>query len=177
MFGLGHAANLPGRIRHPRGATKDRVHWACFTLMCGWIVRRPEIWNRIRRSFPLSISNIASLHWTVYRRLQSPWRSCSVMEEERIAARYSDCSTPSATSSGEIRLLQTVAWIHFDAMLTLRLHSRILGGVLMNVINFAVTFLVAKLSYDLFEVRFLRWKKNFEYDSELRTHKHAFTTK
>lgn len=74
-------------------------------------------------------------------------------------------------------LVWAAAWMHFDMMLTARLHSRILGGVLMNIVNFAVTFLVAKLSYDLFEVRFLRWKKNFEYDSELRTHKHAFTTK
>lgn len=74
-------------------------------------------------------------------------------------------------------LVWAAAWWHFGAMLTVRLHSRIWGGVLMNIVNFAVTFLVAKLSYDLFEVRFLRWKKNFEYDSELRTHTHAFTTK
>jgi hypothetical protein len=34
---------------------------------------------------------------------------------------------------------------------------------------------VAKLSYDLFEVRFLRFKRNFEYDSELRDHRANFT--
>ena len=44
-------------------------------------------------------------------------------------------------------------------------------------INFAVTFLVSKLSYDLFEIRFLRLKRHFEYDSEIAEHKHAFTTK
>ncbi len=36
--------------------------------------------------------------------------------------------------------------------------------------------LVAKLSYDLFEVRFLRFKKHFEYDSEVAERRHAFTT-
>lgn len=43
--------------------------------------------------------------------------------------------------------------------------------------SFAVTFLVAKLSYNLFEVRFLHLKERFEYDSELTEHRHAFTTK
>ena len=43
--------------------------------------------------------------------------------------------------------------------------------------NFAVTFLVSKLSYDLIEVKFLRLKKGFEYDSEMAEHKHAFVLK
>jgi peptidoglycan/LPS O-acetylase OafA/YrhL len=51
------------------------------------------------------------------------------------------------------------------------------GGAIALSINFAVTFLVSKLSYDLFEVRFLRWKRHFEYDSEVAEHKHAFTTR
>jgi peptidoglycan/LPS O-acetylase OafA/YrhL len=42
---------------------------------------------------------------------------------------------------------------------------------------FFATFLVSKLSYDLFEVKFLRWKRHFEYDSELAEHKHAFNIK
>jgi peptidoglycan/LPS O-acetylase OafA/YrhL len=74
-------------------------------------------------------------------------------------------------------LVWVVAWWHFEIVLGTWLHSRVLGGVLMDVLNFCVTFMVAKLSYDLFEVRFLRLKKNFEYDSELVTHKHAFTLK
>jgi peptidoglycan/LPS O-acetylase OafA/YrhL len=69
------------------------------------------------------------------------------------------------------------AWWHFEVVLGTWLHSRVAGGVLMDVLNFGVTFVVAKLSYDLFEVRFLRLKKNFEYDSELVTHKHAFSLK
>jgi peptidoglycan/LPS O-acetylase OafA/YrhL len=67
------------------------------------------------------------------------------------------------------------SWRHFAALLTDWLHSRVLGGILMNVVNFSVTFIVAKLSYDLFESHFLRLKKNFKYDSELRMHKHAST--
>jgi hypothetical protein len=34
--------------------------------------------------------------------------------------------------------------------------------------QFIVTFAVAELSYDLFEVRFLHRKNRFEYDSELK---------
>jgi hypothetical protein len=55
--------------------------------------------------------------------------------------------------------------------------SKAIAGVLALGINFAVTFLVSKLSYDLIEVKFLRLKKDFEYDSEIAEHKHAFTTK
>jgi peptidoglycan/LPS O-acetylase OafA/YrhL len=67
------------------------------------------------------------------------------------------------------------AWWRFQTVMISRLHSHLIPGVLMDVLSFAVTFLVAKVSYDLFEVRFLGLKKNFEYDSELVTHKHAFT--
>jgi len=68
------------------------------------------------------------------------------------------------------------AWIQFLVFLMQRLHSIALAGIIALGTNFCVTFLVAKLSYDLFEVKFLRLKKNFEYDSELTEHKHAFTT-
>ena len=34
--------------------------------------------------------------------------------------------------------------------------------------------MMAKLSYDFFEVRFLKLKRHFEYDSELETHRTAF---
>ena len=53
-------------------------------------------------------------------------------------------------------------------------HSAALGGIVELPIAFAVIFLVAKLSYDQFEVRFLKLKQRFEYDSELETHRTAF---
>lgn len=71
-----------------------------------------------------------------------------------------------------------IAWIHLLILLFFRFHhSIVIAGIIALCTNFIVTFLVAKLSYDLFEVRFLRWKRHFEYDSELSEHKHAFTTK
>jgi peptidoglycan/LPS O-acetylase OafA/YrhL len=69
------------------------------------------------------------------------------------------------------------AWAYWAGWLTIRLHSSTLGGAIMNVLNFVITFIVAKLSYDLFEIRFFHLKKRFEYDSELKSHKHAFTTR
>jgi hypothetical protein len=33
------------------------------------------------------------------------------------------------------------------------------------------------LSCKLFEVRFLRFKRHFEYDSDVSEHKHAFATR
>lgn len=35
-------------------------------------------------------------------------------------------------------------------------------------------FFVAKLSYELFEVRFLKLKRHFEYDAEIKSHRTAF---
>ncbi|XWK65538.1 acyltransferase [Tunturiibacter gelidiferens] len=69
------------------------------------------------------------------------------------------------------------AWIQFLIVLTNYFHSRAIAGVLALGINFALTFLVSKLSYDLIEVKFLRLKKGFEYDSEIAEHKHAFVLK
>ncbi len=68
-----------------------------------------------------------------------------------------------------------IAWIQVLIFLTGRLHSVALAGVVTLTLAFVATFLVAKLSYDLFEVRFLGLKRRFEYDSEQATHQTAFT--
>lgn len=66
------------------------------------------------------------------------------------------------------------AWAAFVGFLTRKLHSSILANALSDILNFATAFLMAKLSYDFFEVRFLRFKKYFEYDSEIREHRTNF---
>jgi peptidoglycan/LPS O-acetylase OafA/YrhL len=71
-------------------------------------------------------------------------------------------------------LLWAGAWAALVRYLTQQFHSSVLANAVSDVLNFAVTFLIAKISYDFFEVRFLRFKKNFEYDSELREHKTNF---
>ena len=57
---------------------------------------------------------------------------------------------------------------------TALLHSAALGGLVELPIAFVTIFLVAKFSYDWFEVRFLKLKRRFEYDSEIQTHRTAF---
>lgn len=74
-------------------------------------------------------------------------------------------------------LLFREAWVYLLIWLTSRLHSLALAGLIALPCNFVLTFLVSKFSYDLIEVKFLRLKRHFEYDSELTQHKHAFTTK
>lgn len=74
-------------------------------------------------------------------------------------------------------LLFVAAWVRLLVFLDARLHSLALAGLIALPCNFILTFLVSKLSYDLIEVRFLRFKRHFEYDSEISQHKHAFTTK
>jgi len=69
------------------------------------------------------------------------------------------------------------AWIMFLVYLMDHLHSMLLAGIIALGLNFIVTFLVSKYSYDLFEVKFLRLKRHFEYDSEKAEHRHAFTTR
>jgi peptidoglycan/LPS O-acetylase OafA/YrhL len=63
-------------------------------------------------------------------------------------------------------LLFPSAWAALTAWLTMRLHSRMLASAGVLVVNFAVTFLVAKASYELFEAPFLSKKSAFAYDSE-----------
>ena len=45
-------------------------------------------------------------------------------------------------------------------MLAKELHSSILGTVIVDGISFGATFVVSKVSYDYFERRFLRLKRN-----------------
>jgi peptidoglycan/LPS O-acetylase OafA/YrhL len=66
------------------------------------------------------------------------------------------------------------AWIQFLVLASSWTHSMVLGGLIALTLNFLTTFTVSKLSYDLFEVRFLRFKTRFEYDSEVAQHEHAF---
>ncbi len=65
-------------------------------------------------------------------------------------------------------------WIALLVRTTARFHSAAVGGMITLPLAFLTTLVVAKLSYDWFEVRFLGWKRHFEYDSELRTHRTAF---
>ena len=74
-------------------------------------------------------------------------------------------------------VLYGFALIDFLIVLTNRFHSKAVAGVIAVSVNFVVTFLVSKLSYEMFEVKFLRLKRHFEYDSEVAEHRHAFTTK
>ena len=74
-------------------------------------------------------------------------------------------------------LIFRFAWIHLLTVAGARLHSIALAGVVELTAAFVTTFLVSKLSYDLFEVKFLCLKCHFEYDSEIIDHKHAFTIK
>lgn len=73
-------------------------------------------------------------------------------------------------------VLFQMAWIQLLVILSNWTHSLVLSGLVALGTNFIVTFIVSKLSYDLFEVRFLQYKTHFEYDSEVTEHKHAFTT-
>ena len=66
------------------------------------------------------------------------------------------------------------AWIAVLIYMTAKFNSTAIGGIVTISLSFLTTFLVAKLCYDLYEVKFLKWKYKFEYDSEIRTHKTAF---
>ena len=66
------------------------------------------------------------------------------------------------------------AWIHFLVIVTAKVHSLALGGILALSTSFVTTFLVSMASYEWFERRFLVLKRHFEYDSEIAEHRHAF---
>jgi len=65
-------------------------------------------------------------------------------------------------------LLFASGWAALTTKLVHLLHSAAIGTVTGIAITFWVTFLVSKLSYDFFEVRFLRWKRWLGYDSAVR---------
>lgn len=67
-------------------------------------------------------------------------------------------------------------WITLLVIVTAKLHSLAAAGAITLPLNFLVTFAVAKLSYDHFEKRFLRYKSHFEYDRELATGRTALPT-
>jgi peptidoglycan/LPS O-acetylase OafA/YrhL len=74
-------------------------------------------------------------------------------------------------------LIWAAGWASLVAFLTHRLHSSVLANAISITVSFIATFIVAQLSYNLFEVPFLHLKKRFEYDSELKSREHAFTTR
>lgn len=63
-------------------------------------------------------------------------------------------------------LLFAAGWAATVAWLTLRFHAPVWAGALTMMVNFVVTFIVAKISFDFYEVRLLRSKRAFRYDSE-----------
>ena len=67
-------------------------------------------------------------------------------------------------------------WVYALGRMIEHFHTLVLPGLIESIGAFVTTFVVAKLSFDFFERRFLRWKRYFEYDSEQRTHEHAFLT-
>jgi peptidoglycan/LPS O-acetylase OafA/YrhL len=73
-----------------------------------------------------------------------------------------------------LHMLWSPAWSALPSKLAPTLHSHALAGIVSLTANYAVTLLAAKLSYDLYETKFLKLKRGFEYDSELRDHEHAF---
>ena len=62
-------------------------------------------------------------------------------------------------------LLFASGWAALTTKLVHLVHSAAIGTVGGIAITFWVTFFISKLSYDLFEVRFLRWKRWLAYDS------------
>jgi peptidoglycan/LPS O-acetylase OafA/YrhL len=66
-------------------------------------------------------------------------------------------------------------WGYLIAILTVLLKSSVLANGIIDVFSFAFTFMVARLSYNFVEIRFLRFKERFEYDSEIADHKIART--
>ena len=71
-------------------------------------------------------------------------------------------------------LVWYLGWTQALSVISGWFHSSLIGGLITLPLGFATSFVIAKLSYDLFEVRFLGIKRRYEYDTELRQHKTAF---
>lgn len=71
-------------------------------------------------------------------------------------------------------MLWLTAWSALPDWLGPKVGSHALGGILSLAANYLLTLLVAKLSYDLYEVKFLKLKRFFEYDSEVKQHVHPY---
>ena len=74
-------------------------------------------------------------------------------------------------------LIFRFAWIRLLTVVGARLHSIAFAGIVELTAAFLTTFLVSKLSYDLFEAKFLHLKRRFEYDSETVGSLQALATK
>ncbi|WP_263409088.1 acyltransferase family protein [Terriglobus tenax] len=68
------------------------------------------------------------------------------------------------------------AWIGLLVLMMDKLHSVALAGLIVIPLNFVVTFIAAKLSFDLFESKVLKLKSRFTYDLEQQAHQHAYRT-
>ena len=66
------------------------------------------------------------------------------------------------------------AWLQLLTWLGTRFHGVVLPGLIEIGSAFALTYLVSRVSFSIFESRFLRYKTRFEYDSERLTRQHAF---
>jgi peptidoglycan/LPS O-acetylase OafA/YrhL len=66
-----------------------------------------------------------------------------------------------------------VAWVRLAEFMGMKLHSTVLGNTLVMATNALVTFFVAKLSYDLFEIRWLRMKVRFAYDMRIEKRRNS----
>lgn len=74
-------------------------------------------------------------------------------------------------------LLFLAFWTHLRKVLTVDLHSVALSGLIELPLNFGITFIVSKLSYDYIESRFLKLKTHFLYDSEMAERQSAVIAK
>ena len=69
------------------------------------------------------------------------------------------------------------AWIGVLLRMEGWFHSMALAGLVALPLNYCLTLLAAMASYELVEVRFLRWKPRFAYDSERVDETHGYSTK
>jgi peptidoglycan/LPS O-acetylase OafA/YrhL len=158
-----------------RGPAADRVQRSCkwlflvgFAALLAIMVLSPAYTSPWLLSVGLSCTGIAAAGMIgMTLREGSPAYRLFHVRPARVLGRYS-------YGFYVWHLVWMAGWIQLLIWLNHHLHSIVLGGLVYMPLAFVTNFLIAKLSYDLFEVRFLKIKRHFEYDSELRTHKTAF---